>query len=84
MTRAQNREVEPKGMSCECVRCSGCEGTGNVWFSFPGADRGGKYLGNHRSDDLDEMETCMECGGSGIIESCFECQAADELEEDRP
>ena len=63
-----------RGCSCECVSCSSCGGTGNVWFAFPGPDRGGEYLGSHRSDDLDEMETCMECGGSGTIETCYECQ----------
>src|SRR5579872_2401108 len=47
-------------MACECVSCSACGGTGTVWFSFPGPDRGGKYLGNHRCDDLDELDTCME------------------------
>ena len=69
-------------MACECVSCSSCGGSGNVWWSFPGLGLGGKYLGNHRSDDLDEMETCEECGGSGIIETCYECQEADECDQD--
>lgn len=54
---------------CECVRCAECRGSGTVWFSF-----GGKtYLGSGRCDDLDEMETCGECSGSGIVEVCDHC-----------
>lgn len=60
-------------MSCECVRCSECGGQGTVYFAFPGPDRGGKYLGNSRNDDLDEMERCYACNGSGIVEACNEC-----------
>lgn len=63
---------------CQCVRCSECRGTGNVWFSFPGPGRG-RYLGSSRCDDLDEMETCDDCGGSGIVETCDRCQELDEL-----
>jgi hypothetical protein len=68
-------------MACECVSCSECGGTGTVWFAFPGPDRGGKYLGNHRCDDLDEIEYCMSCGGSGSVETCYEC--AEAMEDDR-
>ena len=63
-------------MACECVSCGACGGSGNVWYAFPGPDLGGEYLGNHRCDDLDEMDTCEECGGSGITETCYECQEA--------
>jgi hypothetical protein len=62
-------------MTCKCVVCPECEGSGNVWRSFSG-----KYLGNHRCDDLDELETCEECRGSGVAEICDECQMAEELE----
>lgn len=61
-------------MACECVVCAECRGSGTVWFAFPGPDNGGKYLGNHRSDDLDEMDTCYTCYGSGLAEICYECQ----------
>jgi len=44
------------------------EDQGNIWLDFRG-----HYLGNHRSDDLDEMEVCDECGGSGTSEMCAEC-----------
>lgn len=65
-------------MACECVTCPECRGTGNVWIAF-----GGKYLGNRRCDDLDEMEDCPQCGGSGIEWCCEECRYAFEEEEER-
>ena len=65
---------------CECVSCSECKGSGNVYFSFGGFSHG-RYLGSSRCDDLDEMETCDVCGGSGIIEHCDRCGEIDELEQ---
>ena len=62
-------------MSCECVRCYECGGSGIVWRSFFG-----KYLGNRRCDDLDDFESCPECGGEGITEVCQEFQEAYEKE----
>ena len=38
-------------MTCKCVFCGECDGMGTVWRSFSG-----KYLGNRRCDDLDELE----------------------------
>lgn len=67
-------------MACECVLCSECGGTGTVWFAFPGPDRGGRYLGNHRNDDLDEMDMCTNCHG-GITELCHECEDREELDD---
>ena len=58
-------------MACKCITCSECGGSGHIWISFSG-----KYLGQHRCDDLDEMDTCPECGGSGITEMCDECREA--------
>jgi len=55
-------------MTCTCIPCSECRGSGTVWFSFSG-----KYLGSHRSDDLDEMDTCDECRGSCVSEICEYC-----------
>ena len=55
-------------MACKCVPCRECGGSGTVWYSFSG-----KYLGNHRCDDLDELEMCNECCGTGISETCDEC-----------
>lgn len=61
---------------CTCVPCSYCDGTGSIWLDFAG-----RYLGNHRSDDLDQCEPCEECGGSGTSEVCGECQYAYECED---
>lgn len=55
-------------MTCTCVPCSVCGGTGSIWLDF-----NGRFLGSHRSDDLDEMDVCEDCGGSGIVETCDEC-----------
>ena len=55
-------------MACKCVSCPECGGSGTVWRSFSG-----KYMGHHRCDDLDQMEGCDVCGGSGISEECDEC-----------
>jgi hypothetical protein len=62
-------------MACECVSCGSCSGSGSVWHDFNGA-----YLGNHRCDDLDSLEPCEDCGGSGLSEVCTECQEAYENE----
>jgi hypothetical protein len=63
---------------CRCVSCGECRGSGTVWFAFGGRE----YLGNGRRDDLDEMETCHECRGSGISEECDRCQLLRELDDD--
>ncbi len=55
-------------MTCECISCPECNGTGMVWWSFSG-----KYLGNRRCDDLDEMESCDRCGGEEVDIVCDEC-----------
>ena len=62
-------------MSCKCVSCDECGGLGSIWISFSG-----KYMGKHRCDDLDEMDTCPDCGGYGFAEVCDECLEADERE----
>ena len=61
---------------CQCVACGECGGTGNVWFTISG-----KYLGNHCCDDLDNLEVCEECHGSGLSEVCDFCRDQDEPEE---
>lgn len=55
-------------MTCSCIVCEECDGTGHVWISF-----GGKYLGRSRCDDMDSLETCEECRGSGVSETCDYC-----------
>lgn len=59
---------------CTCVRCSECGGTGDVWYTSAG-----EYLGNCRSDDLDELDFggCPECDGLGIVEQCYNCASAE-------
>lgn len=61
---------------CTCVNCPDCDGYGHVWYSFSG-----EYLGSHRSDDLDEMRGCDNCGGMGISEECDYCREQRELAE---
>lgn len=63
---------------CRCVPCGDCGGTGNVWFDFRG-----RYLGNHRSDDLDDLEPCDSCGGSGITETCDRCQLLNDMDHEQ-
>ncbi len=54
-----------------------------MWFSFGSAlYGGGKYLGSGRSDDLDEMEACEYCRGSGLSEECENCAYHREVDED--
>ena len=62
-------------MPCKCVRCAECGGSGTVWRSFSG-----KYLGNHRCDDMDEMDQCDMRDGTGLTETCDECLAMEEEE----
>ena len=62
---------------CECVSCESCNGSGSIWF-----DIGGRYRGKNRCDDLDEMEFCDSCGGSGTIEVCDRCAQLMDYEED--
>lgn len=68
-------------MACECVSCPECQGSGTVWYAFPGPDMGGEYLGNNRCDDLDHLDTCPECDGSGIVEVCYECMVSQDDED---
>lgn len=58
---------------CTCSSCPSCNGTGNVWFSFTG-----EYLGRSRCDDLDTMETCEDCNGTGVFDTCDRCRDLEE------
>lgn len=66
-------------MACSCELCSECGGSGDVYVAF-----GGQYLGKHRSDDLDELETCPLCGGDGLEYECQDCQMGDVASEEQP
>ena len=59
---------------CKCVSCRECNGTGHIFVSFSG-----KYRGAFKCDDLDSMEKCEDCNGSGLSEMCDDCR--DKLEE---
>lgn len=59
---------------CQCVTCADCRGTGTVWYSFEG-----RYLGNGRCDDLDDLRRCDMCEG-GIVQQCDRCTDLEELE----
>jgi len=64
-------------MACTCKPCPECGGTGDVWISFDG-----EYLGRYRCDDLDELDVCPECDGSGLFEMCDECMMAEDDAQD--
>ncbi len=53
---------------CACVKCSGCDGEGDAWFSFDG-----EFIGSHHWDDLDSLEPCPFCNGTGYEYECPEC-----------
>lgn len=62
---------------CACVRCGDCGGSGSYYV-----DHRGHFLGQHRSDDMDDLEYCDGCGGSGIVEVCSRCELLRDLEYD--
>ena len=64
-------------MSCECVPCSSCDGSGDLWF-----DDFGRFISIHRSDDMGHYEPCEDCDGTGIVAMCDECTEAEMMEED--
>jgi RecJ-like exonuclease len=73
----QQAIAEESTKPCSCVRCAACDGSGTIWL-----DMNGRYLGNRRCDDLDEMERCDECDGSGIVEECDRCQTLGQMGDD--
>lgn len=50
---------------CRCVRCDWCHGSG--------------WVLDRESWSGCETETCEECGGSGIVETCDRCQLLTEM-----
>lgn len=63
--------------ACTCISCTVCGGTGTVWFDFRG-----RYLGNSRCDDMDELELCDNCRG-GIVEVCSRCELLEEMDHEQ-
>jgi hypothetical protein len=66
-------EKEP----CRCIRCDMCAGQGNCRVDFDGRPTDGL-------DDLYNLETCEDCGGSGITDTCDRCSLLADLERERP
>jgi hypothetical protein len=65
---------------CTCPPCSLCDGKGTV-----AVDMRGNWI-PHRLDDLDGLETCEDCGGSGCAAECDHCRVQreqDEAEDDQ-
>jgi DnaJ-class molecular chaperone len=56
--------------SCHCVCCAACGGSGQVEYQ------------THSYPEWD-LETCEDCGGTGITETCESCQIAREVEMDQ-
>jgi hypothetical protein len=52
---------------CRCVRCGACDGHGNI----PIIEYG-----------FEELETCYNCGGSGLDEVCDRCQMLEEMDQE--
>lgn len=62
-------------MTCKCVTCGDCGGSGHMWRDF-----GSNTLHEHRTDDMGDLEPCYRCNASGIEEECDAC--ADQREQD--
>jgi hypothetical protein len=71
--RAQIKQVESE--PCKCVSCDFCGGAGNYWVDLDGT------IGPP-GDDLGDLETCDECGGSGTVETCDRCILLADMERD--
>jgi hypothetical protein len=65
-------------MSCTCVYCGRCNGTGHIWVNY---DHLGRVISDSGLDDLSDLDPCPECYGRGLTEMCDECREAEEREE---
>ena len=59
---------------CVCVRCDACSGSGTIQVGMDGLPNYG--------DDLYDLESCYECGGTGISEVCDRCRELEEFDHD--
>ncbi len=67
---------QPWAVTCRCVRCEACNGSGRLWRLF-----GGSEVHAHRVDDLEDPEDCEECGGTGVSETCSDCEFSEGIRE---
>ncbi len=58
-------------MACECIYCETCKGTGDVW----------EY--EWYEDGEDELMSCPECRGEGVVFLCDECAEAEREEREK-
>lgn len=64
---------QPHALACSCSSCSMCNGRGSY-----SVDSRGRFVPH--GDDLYDLETCEECGGSGMSYECDYC--LDQREQD--
>ncbi len=60
---------------CHCVTCALCQGRGSYYVD----SRGHVAAFN---DGLFDLESCEDCGGTGIIRECDTCREAWEQDHD--
>jgi hypothetical protein len=75
MSDSQGERVRVETEPCTCVSCGMCGGSGNYWV-----DMRGHY--DSSPDCCSDLETCDECRGSGIVETCDRCQLLNEMDYD--
>ena len=64
MTDAQKRVAAEP---CHCVRCDYCRGSG-------------MFMVDTGSYPEENLESCEECGGSGLVQVCDRCQLLEEMD----
>jgi hypothetical protein len=62
-------------MTCSCVRCPDCNGSGHFWQTHDGK------IHLMRCDDMGDLVSCDTCRGSGCSEECEECFGCEDEEE---
>ncbi len=61
---------------CHCVTCATCRGRGFYYIDLGG------IVWTDAHDELCDLETCDDCGGTGISEECDACREAWEQDHD--
>lgn len=65
LIREQIKQVEAE--PCKCIQCGTCNGSGTIRIDCPGWPEW-------------DLETCDECCGRGIIETCDRCQLLNDMD----